>query len=204
MSDSETISVYNRQVKEYAELACEMKEQSDLDAFADQVPVGGYILDLGCGPGMASAYLLSQGFSIDAMDASQEMVRVAKSQYGVNARCAEFLDIASVDVYDGIWASFSLLHATPEEFPKILTALYQALKPNGIFHIGMKLGEGSGRDHLGRYYSYYSQQGLQAHLENAGFTVKDIKCGAGRGLAGTVDPYVWILSIADKDSIHGA
>lgn len=196
MSDSETISVYNSQVEEYAELVSDFYESADLKAFTNRVSTKGYILDLGCGPGTASAYFLQQGFQVDAVDASVEMVRIAKSQLGVVARCAEFSDITSANVYDGIWANFSLLHASHDDFPTILAALYRSMKSKGIFHIGMKLGEGAGRDHLGRFYSYYSQDGLQAHLESAGFAVDDIKLGEGRGLAGTVDPWIVVLSSA--------
>lgn len=200
MSDSETIEVYNQQVEEYAELVNDFHEQSDIISFTDSVKPGGYILDLGCGPGTASSYFLKQGFRVDAVDASQEMVRVAQTQLGVDARCALFSDITSVNVYDGVWANFSLLHAKPEEFPQILAALHQAIKADGVFHIGMKLGEGSHRDHLGRYYSYYSYESLQAHLERAGFKVTDVQLGESRGLAGTIDPWILMLSAASGES----
>ena len=143
MSDSETIDVYNQQIDEYLALAEDLQEEYALDSFARRVIPNGHILDLGCGPGAASAVLQDQGFSVDAVDASAEMVRVAKSQYKVEARCGEFSDINEESVYDGIWANFSLLHATSDELPEILSSLHRALKLNGYFHIGMKVGEGS-------------------------------------------------------------
>ena len=62
----------------------------------------------------------------------------------------------------------SLLHARPEDFPAHLRAIHRALVPGGIFHIGMKLGEGTRRDRLDRYYAYYSQDDLTEHLADAG------------------------------------
>ena len=62
----------------------------------------------------------------------------------------------------------------------------------------MKLGEGSGRDNLGRYYSYYSQETLVSHLQDAGFSVISMEPGEGRGLAGTIDPWLLVLSSATK------
>ena len=196
MSDSETIEVYNRQVDDYVAMTENLEEEESVAAFVSLVKPAGKLLDLGCGPGNTAAYFQSLKFTVDAVDASAEMLRVAKSQFGVEARCAGFLDIDAEDEYDGVWANFSLLHASVSEFPVILSALYRATKPGGAFHIGMKTGEGAARDGLGRLYTYYSTDELQSALETAGFSVVDVQHGEGKGLAGTVDQWVVILSKA--------
>ncbi len=198
MSDPETIGVYNKRVGEYVAMTEDLQQTAEIAAFTNQVTPAGYILDLGCGPGNTAAFFQQMGFRVDAVDASAEMVRVAKTRFQVAARCAEFSDISTHNMYDGIWANFSLLHAQPNEFPDILAALFKALKPGGVFHIGMKLGEGAARDHLGRYYCYYSQDSLRSLLTAAGFVVIDTQFGQGPGLAGTVDPWILFLSTAEK------
>ena len=105
-----------------------------------------------------------------------------------------FSDIDSENTYDGIWANFSLLHATHSDFPSILKALHRALKPNGLFHLGMKIGEGSKRDKLDRYYSYYSQDELQHYLTEVGFVIEHIELGEDMGLAGEIEPWIAITS----------
>ncbi len=198
MSDSKTIDVYNRQVDDYVALTENQLLNTAIASFTALIPPAGRILDLGCGPGNTAAFLQEQGFSVDAVDASREMVRVAETKFGVKAICAEFSDIDSSNEYDGIWANFSLLHAESDEFPQILSALYRALKQKGVFHIGMKRGEGASRDHLGRFYCYYSQEQLETYLQNAGFSMLQVRLGEGRGLAGTVDQWIEVLCEADK------
>ncbi|MGI9513891.1 MAG: class I SAM-dependent methyltransferase [Anderseniella sp.] len=190
MIDDETIAAYNNQVDAYAELTGSGSPDPLLVAFAAQVKPGGHVLDLGCGPANEAAELRSRNFSIDAVDASPEMVRLANQTHNIGARVASFDDIDETAAYDGIWANFSLLHAPAEAFPRHLAALYRALKPGGCFHIAMKLGTGSARDKLGRHYSYYSQSALSDHLTRAGFAVEDASTGEIMGLAGDVEPWI--------------
>ncbi len=199
MIDDETIAVYNRQAEAYAERFQGARSEPALATFIAHVKPGGHILDLGCGPAEASAFMRDKGFAVDAVDASAEMVRLASETHNIGARQATFDDIHEVDAYDGIWANFSLLHASEENFPGHLSALYRALRPGGCFHIAMKLGTGSKRDSLGRYYSFYSEPELSGHLSAAGFVIDDISKGEGAGLAGSVDP--WIVMRTHKQPV---
>lgn len=198
MIDDETIAAYNNQVEAYADLVGETPPDPLLAVFAAQVKPGGHILDLGCGPGKEAAELHDRGFSVDAVDASPEMVRLANQAHNIGARQASFDDMDKTAAYDGIWANFSLLHAPAEDFPRHLAALHRALKPGGCFHIAMKLGTGAARDKLGRHYSYYSQSELSGLLIQAGFVVDDTSTGEILGLAGDVEP--WIALRARKQS----
>ena len=111
---------------------------------------------------------------------------------------AEFSNLTDQAIYDGIWANFSLLHEERSKFPGHLSRVATALKPNGIFHLGMKTGSGERRDHLERYYTFYSAAELRQNLEAAGFQVLQETTGEGTGLAGTVDPWIEIISHAIK------
>ena len=194
MTDTQTIAVYDAQSKAYADLEESLTPDTHLRDFMTRLPDKGHVLDLGCGPGRSAAIMRDHGLKVDAVDASMQMVAMANSRYAINARQAYFEDIDMRSSYAGIWASFSLLHASANTFPKILTRLHLALQPAGIFHIGMKLGCGSSRDKLGRLYTYYSEDDLQQLLLEAGFDIIDVHLGEGRGLAGTIDPWIRILS----------
>jgi hypothetical protein len=50
----------------------------------------------------------------------------------------------------------------------ILSRIHRALKPAGVFYASFKLGDGDGRDSLGRYYNYPSAQWLQSVYAEAG------------------------------------
>jgi hypothetical protein len=54
------------------------------------------------------------------------------------------------------------------ELAGILSRIRRAPKPSGVFHASLKIGEGDGRDNLGRYYNYRSLDWLQATYAAAG------------------------------------
>lgn len=193
MPDKETIAIYDEQVEKYANLVTTDKPGSILQGFIDALEQNAFVLDLGCGPANSSALMRTHGLKVDPVDASQEMVNHANTLYDINARAATFDDLDDVAKYDGIWANFSLLHAPIEDFPRYLLAIHTALVPKGIFHIGMKLGNGMKRDSLGRLYSYYSKEELTQYLQDAGFTILEKTFGEEPGLSGEIAPWITIL-----------
>ncbi len=194
MTDTETIAAYDARVDAYADIVKRDKPDPALIAFIARLPTGGYVLDLGCGPGNASAIMRDNGLRVDPVDASAQMVQLANATHDIGARQADFSEIEAIATYDGVWANFILLHASAADFPVHLGALHHALKPDGILHIGMKLGDGASRDRLGRLYSYYSEEQLATFLGDAGFTVLETLKGEDLGLAGDVEP--WIIMVA--------
>lgn len=194
MSDERTIGIYDKQADEYGEMTREMGEFSELQAFAVALPKDAHILDIGCGPGFYAAWLAQQGFTVDATDAAEAMVEMADAHPGVTAWQAQFADLDASAVYDGIWANFSLLHAKRADMPDLLARIHRALKPGGLFHIGMKLGEGEGPDRIGRFYAYYSEEELDALLAKAGFTPTQFNKGQGKGMDGSMARYITVLS----------
>ncbi|MFK7869688.1 MAG: class I SAM-dependent methyltransferase [Roseobacter sp.] len=197
MSDEETLRVYAEKVDDYTRI---MEDQIDKDpqfaAFLTAVTPAGHVLDLGCGPGLFAARMAEAGLQVTAFDPVPEMVARAASFPGVTAQQAGFDDVGGTDLYDGVWANFSLLHAPRDNMPGHLAALHLALKPNGVLHIGLKTGEGAHRDSLGRLYTYYTQDELTALLRHAGFTVLQITDGEDPGLSGEVAPWVCVLAHA--------
>ncbi len=196
MIDQKTISAYDEHVENYVELTKQYSEDKRLTAFIARLKADDYVLDLGCGPAQSSAVMREQGLRVDPVDASEQMVKLANATFNIGARQALFADVTLSDTYHAVWANFSLLHASQEDFPNILSALHRALKSDGLLHIAMKTGHGSKRDKLDRLYSYYSEQELNEHLNNAGFKVDDVQHGKTRGLAGDVEPWIALLSRA--------
>lgn len=188
--DAETIAVYDAQAEDYAKRRAHRIEPG-LATFAAKLRQGGHVLDLGCGPGDSSAYLLQAGFTVDAVDASASMVAITRT-LGVNARQATFEQINETDAYDGIWASYSLLHAARSDMPEHLTRLRNALKSGGKLHVGLKLGQGEARDPLGRLYTYYTLDELIGLLETAGFIPETWETEKAVGLDGATYQGIWM------------
>jgi len=197
MPDAKTIATYDAKADEYADLPGNDGPDADLQAFLDLMPAGAHVLDLGCGPAHASAYMRDAGLVPDPVDASPGMVTLANTRHAIGARLGTFDDIASTALYDGVWANFSLLHAPRLDLPRHLARLAQALKPGGIFHIGMKTGAGEKRDRIDRLYTYVTQAELAELLTDAGLTVIAQRTGEGKGLDGTMAPFVTMRARKD-------
>lgn len=189
--DAKTIAVYDARAADYKRLTKDLDGYDHLVAFCNAMPAGANVLDLGCGPGLYAAFIAEQGSNVDAVDASVEMVKLAAQHTGVTARHASFDDISGSEIYDGIWANFSLLHAPRDAFPRHLAALHTACKPRALFHIAMKLGADAGRDTIERMYTYYQEDELLTYLTTAGFKIDRCEYGNSPGLSG--EPADWIM-----------
>lgn len=199
MSDDRTISVYDDRAADYAECFAgrtDAGEEADFQSFTGRLPEGGTVLDLGCGPGHWAARFRDSGYRVAALDASAEMAEAARAAYGIEVITADFHALDAEAVFDGIWAYFSLLHVPQAELAIHLAAAHRALTEGGTLCLAMKLGEGEGRDELGRFYAYYSEDELREKLETAGFTVLGARRGEGKGLAGTAQEFVVLTAHA--------
>jgi len=195
-STGRTLAVYNKMADDYAAMTAHDSAFPTLERFIAALPAGGRVLDLGCGPGHAAAKMDARGLRVDATDTSGEMVRLAARHQGLCVCQQGFDDLDAHNRYDGIWASFSLLHAAKTALPRHLAAVHRAMRPRGILHLGMKLGDGEGPDRLGRHYAYYSAPALKQHLHNAGFSPIGSVEGKDKGMAGSIDPWMVVIAHA--------
>jgi ubiquinone/menaquinone biosynthesis C-methylase UbiE len=93
-------------------------------------PPGSSILDLGCGTGADAAHFTANGASVFGIDASEQMVRVARKR-GVNARCCylEHLDSLNGN-FDGGISNFGVLNCVPN-MTALSTRLGRVIRPGG-------------------------------------------------------------------------
>ena len=194
--DARTIAVYNSKTEEYRTLGSSTVLRKVEVRFAQSLPQGGIVLDYGCGPGRTAGYFSRQGLITHAFDASEEMVKLASANAGVTAWQAGFDTFSAPNTYDGIWASFSLLHAARSDMPAFLDKIHESLKTGGKFYIGLKLGQGAARDSLGRLYTYYEEGELRDLLANAGFTWRSHRIGTDLGLDGSMSKLISVLADA--------
>ena len=195
MIDKRTIDAYTNRVNEYLAIPLPAEQLKTRQDFVDAVGAGGYVLDLGSGPGSDSGFLMRQGLKVRALDATPAFVEHARRN-GVDAHLGTFDDVTETAEYDGVYASFSLLHAPRADFPRHLKAIHTALKPGGQLFLGMKLGTGEHRDDLDRYYTYYSEAEIREALTQAGFTIDRTVEGMGKGLAGSYDGFILVFAHA--------
>lgn len=198
MTDKKTIAYYNSSADKYLETVSRDAPDTDLQSFIDAIPNGGTVLDLGCGPGNSAAFMQAAGLNAHATDASAEMVRMAQERFKINATVARFEQLDAVNVYDGIWANFSLLHAPRADMSNNLQRIHKALKKGGYLHLGLKVGEGEKRDTLGRIYTYYQLDELKDLLTTAGFAPHSerIDSDGTMSMTGALDPFMIVTAHA--------
>lgn len=164
--DEGTLQFYRSNARSYADWA--KAPSTRLRGFLALLPSGGSILELGCGAGNHSAVMLAEGFSVRATDGSPEMAEIASQRLGHAVEAMRFDQLDAHEAYDGVWASACLLHVPRDELTGILARIHRALWPSGVFYASYKMGEGDGRDSLGRYYNYASPEWLEATYASAG------------------------------------
>ncbi len=191
--DKETLAVYAAQADRYTSVEPTEAEQVALDGFLARLPPRAEILDIGCGPGVHALAMQNAGFAVTAWDASPEFVDFARAQ-GIDAELGTYDDLTTIEAFDAIWASFSLLHTPKADHPKHIKAMARALRPGGWLYIGMKVGDGEARDRLGRFYSYVTRAELEELVKDAGLDPAACVEGEGIGLAGTVDAFILLTS----------
>jgi SAM-dependent methyltransferase len=192
-ADRTTLEVYAAEAARYENVSATHAETEALSRFLDRLPRAGRILDLGCGPGHHAVAMTARGFDVTAWDASEAFVAMAREK-GVKAERRTFDELDADAEYDGIWASFSLLHAPKAAFSRHIAAIAAALRKPGHLYLGLKTGQGETRDSLGRFYAYFTEQELTQTLEAAGFGILDSVTGSAEGLAGTIDPFILLTA----------
>jgi len=194
--DRATIAYYDTEARAYADMTARGWPDGTpwTRAFADRLPAGGRVLDLGCGPGQDAARFRAMGFKVDAVDASDGLAAEARRRHGIEVRLARFDALNAEGAYDGVWASFSLLHDSRAALPGHLARIARALRPEGVLYLGMKEGEGTRRDRLGRRYIFVTEAEVTGMLAGARLAAAEIGRDSAAGMAGTVDPCLHILA----------
>ncbi|WP_327288284.1 class I SAM-dependent methyltransferase [Streptomyces sp. NBC_01198] len=142
---------YDAAAATYAELFRESLRDSPLDravlgVFSEVVRAGGdgQVADLGCGPGYVTAYLAETGLAVFGVDASLEMITLAREAYpGLRFDVGSMAALAIADgVLGGILARWSVIHTPPGELPAILAEFRRVLAPGGHLLLGFSASEG--------------------------------------------------------------
>jgi SAM-dependent methyltransferase len=166
-----------------------------LDGFAQVLPAGARILELGCGGGRDAEALLARGFDVDATDGTPAMAAKAAERLGRPVRVMRFDELSDVRSYDAVWANASLLHVPYPALADVLVLILRALKPGGLHFANYKAGGTAGRDRLGRYFNYPDRTALIAAYARSGdWDVLSVIDYIGGGYEGGQGPWTAITA----------
>ena len=192
--DEETLQFYRGHAEAYAGREITSR-QARLEAFLALLPPDAAILELGCGAGGDTAEMLARGFDVLPTDGSPEMAEVASRRLGRPVGTLLFHDLDAVEAYDGVWANACLLHVPRDELAQVLSLIWRALKPGGVFYASFKTGDAEGRDTLDRYYNYPSPDWLRETYASAGnWSSLEIETGEVIGFDNKWAPMLFVVA----------
>ncbi|MFO7991538.1 MAG: class I SAM-dependent methyltransferase [Thermoplasmata archaeon] len=131
------------------------------------------IVDIGCGDGRDSMYLLKQDAEVFSVDMSKGMLDIVeKNVHGSQPVKSDVRRLPfSSRTFHGVWCSGMLYHLPKEELEKALDEIHRLLCKKGIFSFNFKEGEGEGmeeepRSYGGhpRYFAYYTFKEMREKL----------------------------------------
>ncbi|MCZ8136357.1 MAG: class I SAM-dependent methyltransferase [Porphyrobacter sp.] len=183
-TDPATIAFYQERAPHWVFHSGE-RHSHQLDAFLDRLPPGGAVLELGSGGGRDAARIRERGFAVDATDAVPALVTRANQAFALGARVMAFHELEGEAAYAGVWAHASLLHCPRAALPDVLARIHRALVPGGWHFASFKLGDGEGRDLLGRLHNFPPAEWLVAAYEAAGFAIAAQETYVGQASDGT-------------------
>lgn len=173
--DIKTINTYNKMAKEYDEETVDFWDRfprSILDTFVNLV--SGKILDIGSGPGRDGLLLKNSGLDVVCLDASTEMVKIAKER-GLVAIEGDFLDLPFENgSFDGVWSYTSLLHIPKSEVKSVFKEISRVLNAGGVLGLGLIEGEKelykeSSGINMERWFSFYTKEEIRGLFLEFGF-----------------------------------
>jgi len=141
---NQTLKYYNENHQKFNTDTVAVPFSEWQDEFTKYLPVNAYILDCGCGSGRDSKAFIDKGFTVDAIDGSSEMCKLASNLINQEVKCMRFDEIDTKDLYHGIWACASILHLPYSEMRLVMSKMNKALKQSGLMYASFKYGEFEG------------------------------------------------------------
>lgn len=177
------VSIFNKYASSYEEKYMDVfLYEKSLEELLEHLSNEASVLDLGCGPGNISSFLLHQkpGLNVTCVDAAEKMLKIARKN-NPNANCS-LLDIRQVKTiakkFDAVICGFCLPYLAKEETEKLLKDISSILNKNGILYVstmedsytrsGIQTSS-SGKDEL--FIFYYEAEYLKELLKEIGFEI---------------------------------
>ena len=152
------------------------RERPYVDRFTALASPGGHILDVGCGSGSPIArHLLDRGYRITGVDASHEMLRLAR----MNCPEAKLIQREMTELdppgrYEGIVAWDSLFHVPRAHHGPLFQSFHRWLAPGAPLLLSVGGSEGEFTDQMfgvDFFYSAHAPDTSVGLLREAGFEI---------------------------------
>lgn len=174
------------------------------DKFISFLKPGSLVLDVGCGAGVKSQYLLDKGLKVVGIDFSEKMIEIAKREVpSATFHVADIKNLSGLqESFDGILAQAVLLHIPKIEADGVVKGLRDKLHNGGYLYIAVKEKRESGKEEeilkendygyeYERFFSYFTLPEIKSYIADAGMEM----CYENVALSGHTN---WIQVICRK------
>lgn len=142
------------------------------------------IIDIGCGAGVKTLYLMEKGHNVLGLDFSEELISIARENTPNGVFVVQDITepLKFDGLVDGLFAQAVLLHIPKNKILNVLRNLFLALKQDGLLYLAVK-EQRPGQteeeivveDDYGylyqRFFSYYTVSELKAYFHRLGMEV---------------------------------
>ncbi|HLD70546.1 MAG TPA: class I SAM-dependent methyltransferase [Negativicutes bacterium] len=155
--------------------------QGGTDTFVSLLKQGDSVLDVGCGGGTKSKYLIGKGLKVLGVDFSENLVEIAKREVPQGKFLV--MDVGNIDTlpesFDGIFMQAVLLHIPKKEAEGIIKKVVHKLHVGGYLYIAVKEKIEGGVDEetktdndygyeYERFFSYFTLDEFKEYFKNTG------------------------------------
>lgn len=165
MKTDETLEYYDINAKSFMESTVSVDFSNIQNKFLSKLNESDIILDFGCGSGRDTKHFLDHGFTVEAMDGSEELCKLASAYTGIKVKHMLFQELKEVEKYDAIWACSSILHLSYADLVKVMKRMVISLKDKGLIYTSFKYGNFEGIRN-GRYFIDMTEDGLYKLLQD--------------------------------------
>lgn len=138
------ISAYDSIANEYTDAYSEydIEDATHLKEFS-KLLTGNCILDMGCGTGVYSSFLVNMGLDVFGIDASENMLIIANRIFpNIRFDNQNILHTSfSNTQFDGIVLSYVINHFNTDGLEQLRDEIDRILKPNGVIYISVHMGD---------------------------------------------------------------
>lgn len=158
--------------------------QEGTDKFISFLKTGASVLDVGCGAGLASKYLVEKGLAVTGIDFSDKLIEIAKREVPQGKFIVmDMHDVGSLgEQFDGLYVKASILHIPKKDLPAMMLKLKERLKPKGFIYVAVK-GANVGQEEeqvkvehdfghtFERFFSFFFLPEMEKYFVDAGLKV---------------------------------
>ncbi len=185
MKTDKTLEYYDINAKTFTESTVSVDFSNIQNKFLNKLDECATILDFGCGSGRDTKYFLDHGYTVEAIDGSEELCKLASAYTGISVKHMLFQDLQEIEKYDAIWACSSILHLPYADLVVVMKKMAIALKDNGLIYTSFKYGTFEGVRN-GRYFIDMTEDNLEKLLQDGGgleveetWITSDVRPGRG-------------------------